>query len=106
MLPRILLAVVALSVTGARTAPIHYKIETKTGTSMDMSAMGGEPMNIDMTAVSWVSITTRDSAGQQLLHVVLDSSTFAVQGMPGGADLPDMQAPNGTASTSRSSTAR
>jgi hypothetical protein len=97
MLPRILLAATALGVMGTTADPLHYKIEVKSGQSMDMSSLGQGMMNVNITATSWVSITTRDSADHQLLHVVVDSSTVDAPDMPGGVDPGMMKTANGTA---------
>jgi hypothetical protein len=97
MLPRILIAAAALGVLGAPAEPMRYKIEVKSGQSMDMSALGQGVMNININATAWVTITSRDSAGTQLLHLVVDSATIDAPDLPGGADAGMMKVENGTA---------
>jgi hypothetical protein len=98
MLPRILIAAAALGVLGTPAEPMHYKIEVKSGQQMDMSSLGQGMMNINITATSWVTIATRDSAGRQLLHIVVDSSLVDAPDMPGGVDASAMmKVANGTA---------
>lgn len=97
MQPRLLLAAAALSMFGTRTEPMRYKIEVISGQQMDMSALGQGVMHIDISATSYVTVTSRDSANQQLLHVVVDSATVVAPNMPMGADPAMMQVANGTA---------
>ena len=76
MLSRILIAAAALGVLGAPAEPLRYRIEVKSAQQMDMSAMGQGNMNINLTSTGWVSITSRDSGGATLLHVVIDSAVM------------------------------
>lgn len=96
MLPRILLAAAALGVLGTPAEPLRYKIEVKSGQQMDMTSLGQGAIDIKLTSSSWVAITTRDSAGQLLLHVVIDSTQIDAVGLPGGVDPAMMKVPNGT----------
>ncbi len=97
MQPRLLLAAAALSALGTRTEPMRYKIEVTSGQQMDMSALGQGVMNINLTATSWVTVTSRDSANTQLLHVVVDSANIVAPDMPAGVDPNMMKVANGTA---------
>ena len=96
MLPRILIAAAALGALGARTEPLRYKIEVKSGQQMDMTSLGQGAIDIKLTSTSWVSITSRDSADQQLLHVVIDSTQLDAVGLPDAVDPAMMKVPNGT----------
>jgi hypothetical protein len=96
MLPRILLAAAALGVLGAPAETLRYKIEVKSGQQMDMTSLGQGAIDIKLTSSSWVSITSRDSAGQQLLHVVVDSTQIDAAGLPDAVDPAMMQVAKGT----------
>ena len=76
MLPRILIAAASLSLLGTRAEPLRYRIEVKSEQQMDMSAMGQGNMNIAISSTAWVAITSRDSAGTTLLHVIIDSAVI------------------------------
>jgi hypothetical protein len=57
-------------------APLHYKITAKTSTDIDLSAVGQATMSVALTSTAFVTVTTSDTVGGKLVHVVVDSSTF------------------------------
>lgn len=62
-------------------APLHYKVELKTGQEADLSAMGGPKQQGDVTVVAFLSVTMSDSGAGQIAHVVVDSMTLTPTGM-------------------------
>lgn len=61
-----------------RSAPVttKYRIETKNETTVDLSAFGQPPQQVNFGLVSWIEVTLSDTAGGRTLHVVVDSMQY------------------------------
>jgi len=59
-------------------APItmHYRIETKTEQTVDLSGFGQPNQVVNLGIVSWISVTLNDTTGGRVLHVVADSLKY------------------------------
>ena len=56
--------------------PLKYKFETKSTTTVDLSAMGQGNQTVETSAVAFFAVTISDTTGGQLAHVVIDSLHF------------------------------
>lgn len=56
--------------------PLKYKFETKSTTTVDLSAMGQGNQTVETSAVAFFAVTMSDTTGGQLAHVVIDSMHF------------------------------
>jgi len=56
--------------------PLKYKFETKSITTVDLSAMGQANQTVETSAVAFFAVTLSDTTGGQLAHVVIDSLHF------------------------------
>src|SRR5262249_28028744 len=59
-------------------APIttHYRVETKTETTVDLSGVGQPNQQVNLGVVSWIAVTLSDTAGGRVVHVVVDSLKY------------------------------
>jgi len=59
-------------------APIttHYRIETKTETTVDLSGVGQPNQQVNLGIVSWIAVTLSDTTGGKVVHVVVDSLKY------------------------------
>src|SRR5262245_24038515 len=73
---RIALGLVALSAFHLAPEPVRYRFETRTHQSIDMSAAGMGQVDADVTVTSWVTITTRDTTGGQVIRITVDTSAL------------------------------
>ena len=64
---------------GPRTESVitRYKVETKTETTIDLSAFGAPSQQQDMTLVSWIAVTLSDTTGGRIVKVTVDSMTYS-----------------------------
>lgn len=62
----------------SRRAPVttRYRIDTKSQSTIDLSAFGQPPQEQDVGLVSWVAVTLTDTTGGKVLHVVVDSLKY------------------------------
>ena len=56
--------------------PVHYRVESQTVASIDLTAMGQGVQNQTMTSMALLTTTMTDTTGGRLAHVVIDSITF------------------------------
>ena len=75
MLATLLLAAL-LGGQGPVGPPVKYKFETKSTTTVDLSAMGQGNQTVETSAVAFFAVTMSDTTGGQLAHVVIDSMHF------------------------------
>ncbi len=61
-----------------RTAPVttHYRVETKTETTVDLSGVGQPNQQVNLGVTSWIAVTLSDTTGGRILHVVVDSLKY------------------------------
>jgi hypothetical protein len=59
-------------------APIttHYRIETKTETTVDLSGVGQPNQQVNLGVVSWIAVTLSDTTGGKVVHVEVDSLKY------------------------------
>lgn len=58
---------------GTPAAPARYRVEVKTAVTQDLTAVGQGEQKQEFSNTGFVTVTTRDSAGGQVVTMVLDS---------------------------------
>ena len=75
-----ILASLALGVIVAPTrraaVTTKYRIETKSQSTIDLTAFGQAPQEQNVGLVAWVAVTLSDTTGGRVLHVVVDSLKY------------------------------
>lgn len=66
--------------TGPDKAPQRYRLDLKIGQAVDLTALGQGPMTAEVNSAAFVTLTTSDTTGGILAHVVIDSVNVTATG--------------------------
>ncbi|HEY4321061.1 MAG TPA: hypothetical protein VGM77_07755 [Gemmatimonadales bacterium] len=87
----------ALNMTLQDPTPMHYHIEAKTVSKVDVSAMGQGVVTQTVSTTAQITVTMHDTAGGRLADIVVDTATFDAPNASSSGVPPEMIAnPTGT----------